>query len=504
MRIIKTLSAALILGISMGSGASAQTLRSVGEPAEFPPASFTPNQYVDSRGCVYIRAGISGNTTWVPRVARNRTAVCGFQPSLSATAQATPEVTAPKVAPAAPAAKPAPAPAATQIATAPVKPAAAPKPAPAKVAAPKVVKKPVVKVAPKPVRKVAQAAPKPVAKPVEVVVAPVARTVVQSPPKTVVRRPFFAGLFGQRPMDTVASIKAAPTTRPVGLAPKVAQPQVKKVVRTAPTRPAVTRSASGCTNASAFSQQYINSGQVSPVRCGPQEGLPYTPGPGRAVVQAPVQAAPAVAPVAKSPAMTRKVAAAQSQKKVRVLRNPPVPEGYRKAWSDDRLSNRRAQTTAEGNAAMNLIWTQEVPRRLIDSTTGRDVTRFFPKLRFPYISMNAQQRDLGTRISTKTIKPSTPKVVKKPKKVVAKAAPRKPAQAAKGRYVQIGTFGNAANVDKNVRRLKASGLPVRVANITSKGRKLQVVLAGPFQSPNRLNSALRALRGAGYKDAFVR
>ena len=39
----------------------AQTLRAVRPPAEFPPASFRGKQFVDSRGCVYIRAGIDGN-----------------------------------------------------------------------------------------------------------------------------------------------------------------------------------------------------------------------------------------------------------------------------------------------------------------------------------------------------------------------------------------------------------------------------------------------------------
>ncbi|MFY9239206.1 MAG: SPOR domain-containing protein [Roseovarius sp.] len=68
--------------------AEAQALRNVGEPAEFPPSSYTGRQYVDSNGCAFIRAGIDGNVTWVPRVTRSRELSCGFQPSLVARAPA--------------------------------------------------------------------------------------------------------------------------------------------------------------------------------------------------------------------------------------------------------------------------------------------------------------------------------------------------------------------------------------------------------------------------------
>jgi hypothetical protein len=63
--------------------ATAQSLRNAEPPAEFPPASFRSDQYVDSRGCVFIRAGISGNVTWVPRVNRGRKQLCGYTPSLT-------------------------------------------------------------------------------------------------------------------------------------------------------------------------------------------------------------------------------------------------------------------------------------------------------------------------------------------------------------------------------------------------------------------------------------
>jgi hypothetical protein len=77
----------LAIGImSLGGAADAQTLRTDGGPAERPPASFKGKQYVDSRGCVYIRAGSGARVTWVPRVNRKRQLYCSAnnKPSLNA------------------------------------------------------------------------------------------------------------------------------------------------------------------------------------------------------------------------------------------------------------------------------------------------------------------------------------------------------------------------------------------------------------------------------------
>jgi hypothetical protein len=60
--------------------------QSSGVPADFPPTSFTGNQFVDSEGCAFIRAGISGVDTWVPRVDRSRNQLCHFVPTFTTAA----------------------------------------------------------------------------------------------------------------------------------------------------------------------------------------------------------------------------------------------------------------------------------------------------------------------------------------------------------------------------------------------------------------------------------
>ncbi|MEQ8292568.1 MAG: SPOR domain-containing protein [Roseovarius sp.] len=152
MRLASVLATAAIV-VSCGSGiAQAQIKKAV--PAEFPPASYTGRQYVDSTGCVFIRAGVDGAVNWVPRVSRGRKQICGMQPTLSgnqiAAAQA-PRATAPVTQPAPAtttvARKPAPAPAATPLyrSAPPPKPAATtpdPVPVTAPVAKPEPAPKP--------------------------------------------------------------------------------------------------------------------------------------------------------------------------------------------------------------------------------------------------------------------------------------------------------------------------------------------------------------------------
>jgi hypothetical protein len=72
------------------------------EPAERPPADWASPDYVDSRGCVFIRAAFGDQTAWVPRVSADRQPVCGKTPSVARveTAPVVVAVAAPAPAPA--------------------------------------------------------------------------------------------------------------------------------------------------------------------------------------------------------------------------------------------------------------------------------------------------------------------------------------------------------------------------------------------------------------------
>lgn len=140
MQVFRVVSAALIAAVFSATLLAAQPLAKVSGPREQPPANYSANQYVDSAGCVFMRAGVGDAVSWVPRVSRDRRLVCGYPPSLPAAAAAapTPEPVVPEAiaAPAdAPADVPAPAaksPAAKPLAAAPAAAAAkAPEPAPA-------------------------------------------------------------------------------------------------------------------------------------------------------------------------------------------------------------------------------------------------------------------------------------------------------------------------------------------------------------------------------------
>ncbi len=470
-----------VIGASLCVGAvHAQNLRNGRIPAEYPPASYRGAQYVDSNGCVFIRAGIDGNVTWVPRVNRARQLLCGQTPTLSAEAAQNARV-APRANPSA-----------RGVEQITVTPPAQTAQTSAQTAAPAPAPKPAA-----PVRAATKPAPPP------------RQVVTVTPPQPVAAQPA-ARVVVRRPVPAPAPVATVPPK--VVTAPVPAPVQRAEVVQRQP----------ACQGASPISSRYINSGAIAPVRCGPQ-----------AVTRSAVSpAARDIAPTTyrQVPAGSSAVATASVSPETRVVPRQvydaraaqgvfPIPEGYRPVWDDDRLNQRRAEQSLGGIASTRLIWTRTVPRRLIDTATGRDVTTTVA-LVYPYTDVATQQRQLGTvtlvqrdgqlqkRIVRNKAKAPAPTVSTRSAttpvvKPAAQAAPQ-PKATGKGRYVQVGTFGVPENAKAAAQRIARLGLPARMGKLTRGGKTYQVVLAGPFATSAALGQGLQKSRAAGFSDAFVR
>lgn len=202
-------------------------------PVNFPPSDFEGRQFVDNKGCAYIRVGVGPTVDWVPRMTRSRDQVCGLQPTFRTPTQTVEAPAAPTPTPTR--VKPAPQPAA--------KTATAAEPAPA------------------PAPKVAKAKPTPAPAP----------TVIAAP-KVAAAKPAAPRAVRNAPMATVASTVVA---RPQAATTTVLAPTTVvsgQPVKTAPAAP-VTKSASVCPSRTGVSAQYTNSDGV---RCGPQSAAPVT------------------------------------------------------------------------------------------------------------------------------------------------------------------------------------------------------------------------------------
>jgi hypothetical protein len=246
--------AALIATLTLlfTTSVSAQSLAGSTVPAEFPPSSFKGNQYVDSKGCVFIRTGTSASTTWVRRMARNRQLICGFQPSqkettAAASAQAVLIEPAPK--------------SVRELVPKPKVVAKAKSPAPPKVqtSTPAAAQAVVIEPTPKSVRALV---PKP--KVVAKAKSPVPPKVQTSKPAAVLATGSILTPPSLRNDIQETSTQPQRTTATVlsGAGPKVQNARIAEPNRSQP----------ACREASALSSQDINLGTLdNPARCGAQQ-----------------------------------------------------------------------------------------------------------------------------------------------------------------------------------------------------------------------------------------
>lgn len=465
-------------------GVSAVLAQPLPGPAELPPAGFKGQQYVDSRGCVFLRAGLGGQVNWVARVSAGRKALCGYPPSggrvevASATEAAAPA---------------APAPAARAR-------AAAPKAETYVAPGPKATGRPINTIAtlrtPPAIRyesagsavPASRYVPPPVSGPRAVVQAPVAVA-----PQPVPRR---VATVAAAPVIAAQRLPGCPAGAPYGVRATLGDGRATLFCSPDPSidasyvqrRGAVTRQAAPAYGY-AMDQTPVPRRYAEPVAA--YDALAgYTPAPGarRSGEGAGIAGygCPRLAPYARrftvqgggtTVMCTDKDGSAvsltpQTYGARTVSALPQMPRGYKQAWQDDRLNPRRGIGSHAGQAAQDEVWTRELPAR-----THVD------------------------KAKTKVVKHV---VVTSASNAPRAVAPSK-AAAASGRYfVQVGTFGVAANAKSTAARLSGLGLPVAASKISRGGKPLQIVMAGPFGSAAQAKAALSAARRAGFGDAFIR
>ncbi|MDO9524957.1 MAG: SPOR domain-containing protein [Gemmobacter sp.] len=441
----KVMSAAVIAAAGISGIANAQ---SRGGPAELPPAGFSGQQYIDSRGCVFLRAGHGGQVNWVQRVSLDRKPLCGYPPTTTTMARAKTELSRPAPASPAPvetasAGGRRPMETVANVTTAPRISSPAPRssvPA-ASYAAPRVVMA-------APAATVRMAAPS--GSPEPTVFASTPQPAAPAPVAVRARAASTAYVPSPSPGPTVYNAVAAPDT--TSEAPRVA----------ASHSPILRAATPGCPPDAPVGQLYdlTSGGRVMVCTI---SGKRFT---GLRVGDQMVSASPSATYAGHTGYRTAPVQIAEAA--------PPVPPGYKPAWTDDRLNPHRARGTASGHAQMNRHWSVDVPQKVI-----ADAERSGQKVRRATVSSKAMPA---------------------PAPVVRQAAP----QMAGARFVQVGSFGVPDNATRAAQRLRSMGLPVQILRSSIKGKPVQVVRAGPFGSPSEAGSALAAARRAGFGDALLR
>ncbi|MEM8729645.1 MAG: SPOR domain-containing protein [Pseudomonadota bacterium] len=491
--------AGLLLSVCLIGAAHAQSLRNGATPAEFPPASYDGNQYVDSRGCVYIRAGIDGAVTWVPRVTRDRQLVCGFTPTGTATtAQTAPTAPASGVeqitietttdTSAAPVAAGAASSSAAAAAGGPaVQPASDPflslftGPAPGRVPSP---------AQPPTVFETTEATPAP--EPTPATIAPL--SVATATPRTP----------SPAPPPTVFETASA-TPEPVA-APAPSQTPVPLVVYRAPQAsapaPASVRAAPAPQTVTAPPQVVVASSKPAPA-AQTTAGL----SPNTRVLPLHVYEQRANARNLPIPKGYRAVwdddrlnlRRAESTLAPPVARAAQIPSGFRPAWDDGRLNPNRAVGSASGNVQTEAIWTNTVPRQLKQPQNVQVV-----RVQRSRIQAADTRQSISNPLFGGAAKIARPAATQPVQAAKVETVPRTKPQPKKSapRYVRVGAFASEAQARAAAKTLaRSSGLTLRLGTARKGNQTYKLVLAGPYGTAAAASSALSKVRGAGYSGA---
>lgn len=301
---IKLVSAAFWLAVAGVSAAQSQTVSQIGGPKEQPPAGYAAMQYIDSRGCVFLRAGMGGNVTWVPRVGQDRKVLCGYPPTLGGKTFAV--ATVPDAA------------AAPKAVTAPVVVAQAPVQTPVRA----------------PVRAAAVAMADYVPPP-----ARVGRVIPtqQQPAPVAAARPLVVAVQPGVSVSATAGRVGCPASAP----------RLQRLALT-----------NGGTVLVCTPGDGVLRGLRAPVFAeGAGVGAAFEDAPSATVTRARAE------PLGQVAATGRAVANVQLANPV-----VQVPAGYAPAWADDRLNPLRGVGTAEGQAMQDQVWTRKVPAKLVGDT----------------------------------------------------------------------------------------------------------------------------------------
>ena len=446
MKLTRLVAIAFILGSTSAGALFAQSgLGST--PSEFPPSSYKGKQYVDSAGCVFIRAGIDGNVSWVPRVTRARTGVCGFKPTFAG------EVT------------PAPAPVQTAEVTQITNPAPA--------VAPKV----------KP-RRVAAAAPKPAPKP------RVVRQVAQRPAPIVEKPVQYKAPVVQTAQAAPQSETACPNASPVA---QKYLPRGDFAVRCGPQDGAIVgaRISSAATprTGSVYGQQRQVAVAEPTIRVSPN----------RRIVPRHVAVNRVNTNNVKVPRGYKKVWKDDRLNPHRAEQTLAGHQAMTMIWTS--TVPRRLINQADGmdvTASVPLVYPytdyeaqqRELGQVTIVQRNGQTLKRIVRNVAGIVSPAPRQARVASVQRAPTYSSRSAPATA-------PKRAQQKAEVAGRG-YVQVGKFSSADAAQSLAQKVQRMGLPVRVGVYNRNGQTNRLVIAGPFGGPNDVERAISRLRNAGY------